>query len=138
MRIFHISADGFVELDRLPDVMPQGGYVWVGTSRTEFETKVSELQACLQRWTGGQLVDLHVADLLNQQLPSHFDYTSWYDLMVFRRLAPGANSSDLFVDAENGTVASARAAFAAIDTSPVGFAVFDRVLVTVHPADCMV
>ena len=27
---------------------------------------------------------------------------------------------------------------AAIDTSPVGFALFDRVLVTVHPADCSV
>jgi Mg2+ and Co2+ transporter CorA len=26
----------------------------------------------------------------------------------------------------------------AIDTSPVGFAVFDRVLLTVHPADCLV
>ncbi|MDB5818121.1 MAG: magnesium transporter CorA, partial [Rhizobacter sp.] len=107
-------------------------------SRTEFEPRVAELQSCLQRWTGGQLVDLHVTDLLNPQLPSHFDYTSWYDLMVFRRLAPGANSTDLFVGAEDGTVASARAAFAAIDTSPVGFAVFDRVLVTVHPADCMV
>ena len=27
---------------------------------------------------------------------------------------------------------------AAIDTSPVGFALFDRVLLTVHPADCSV
>jgi magnesium transporter len=34
------------------------------------------VQAALQRWTGGQLVDLHVSDLLNNQLPSHFDYTS--------------------------------------------------------------
>ena len=25
-----------------------------------------------------------------------------------------------------------------IDTSPVGFAVFDRVLLTVHPPDCLV
>ena len=52
----------------------------------------------LQRWTGGQLVDLHVADLLNNQLPSHYDYTSWYDLLVFRRLAAGAGTAALFVD----------------------------------------
>jgi Mg2+ and Co2+ transporter CorA len=46
-----------------------------------------ELQAALQRWTGGQLVDLHVSDLANAHLTSHFDYTSWYDVLVFRRLA---------------------------------------------------
>jgi hypothetical protein len=41
----------------------------------------------LQLLTGLQLVDLHVSDLLNAQLPSHYDYTSQYDLLVFRRLA---------------------------------------------------
>jgi hypothetical protein len=66
------------------------------------------VQAALQRWTGGQLVDLHVSDLLNNQLPSHYDYTSWYDLLVFRRLAAGAGSEDLFVDETNGTASSAR------------------------------
>jgi len=35
-------------------------------------------------------------------------------------------------------VSTARQALAAIDTSPVGFALFDRVLVTVHPTDCAV
>ncbi|MEP7056903.1 MAG: magnesium transporter CorA family protein, partial [Caldimonas sp.] len=75
---------------------------------------------------------------LNSQLPSNFDYTSWYDLLVFRRLAAGAGTERLFIDEQKGTLASARAALAAIDTSPVGFAVFDRVLLTVHPTDCQV
>jgi Mg2+ and Co2+ transporter CorA len=44
----------------------------------------------------------------------------------------------MFVDDNQGTLATARAALAAIDTSPVGFALFDRVLLTVHPTDCMV
>jgi Mg2+ and Co2+ transporter CorA len=79
-----------------------------------------------------------VSDLLNNQLPSHFDYTSWYDLLVFRRLAAGPGSAELFVDDAHGTLASARKALEAIDTSPVGFAVFDRVLLTVHPTDCAV
>ncbi len=75
------------------------GYLWVGSARPRVRGRhCPTLQAALQRWTGGQLVDLHVSDLLNNQLPSHFDYTSWYDLLVFRRLAAGAGSAALFVD----------------------------------------
>ena len=138
MRIFHIHNDQFTELQSLPDGLPDGGFVWVGSARREFELQAPQLQQALQRWQAGALVDLHVSDLLNNQLPSHFDYTSWYDLMVFRRLAAGAGSEALFVDESKGTLASARKALDSIDTSPVGFAVFDRVLVTVHPADCAV
>ncbi len=138
MRIFHVSAEQFTELDALPEVLPAQGYIWVGSARREFELRVAELQQGLQRWTGGQLVDLHISDLLNHQLPSHYDYTSWYDIMVFRRLAAGAGTASQRIDEEPGTVATARKALAAIDTSPVGFALFDRVLVTVHPTDCAV
>ena len=93
------------------------------------------MQAALQRWTGGQLVDLHVSDLLNEQLPSHFDYTSWYDLLVFRRLAArSAGRCDQRAAAGEQSACDLEA----IDTSPVGFALFDRVLLTVHPTDCLV
>jgi magnesium transporter len=138
MRIFHIDGDQFSELLELPNALPSSGYLWVGSARREFEVGTPSIQAALQRWTGGQLVDLHVSDLLNNQLPSHFDYTSWYDVMVFRRLAAGAGSAALFMDDTQGTASSARAALQAIDTSPVGFALFDRVLITVHPTDCQV
>jgi hypothetical protein len=138
MRVFHIQGEQFAELDAVPEALPSAGFLWIGSARREFEVGSAELQAALQRWTGGQIVDLHVLDLLNNQLPSHFDYTSWYDLMVFRRLAPGAGSEAMFVDESRGTVASARKALQAIDTSPVGFAIFDRVLITVHPTDCAV
>ncbi|MBT9459575.1 MAG: magnesium transporter CorA family protein [Burkholderiaceae bacterium] len=138
MRIFHLSGDQFTELDAMPEQLPATGFLWLGSARREFEVNAADIQAALQRWTGSQLVDLHVSDLLNNQLPSHFDYTSWYDLLVFRRLAALPGSADLFVDGEHGTMASAERALKAIDTSPVGFAVFDRVLLTVHPADCQV
>jgi magnesium transporter len=138
MRVFHVRADGFTELDVLPEALPATGFLWVGSARREFEVRTAELQERLQRWEGGTLVDLHVSDLLNNQLPSHYDYTSWYDLMVFRRLAAGVGSEKLFVDDERGTLATARQALSSIDTSPVGFALFDRVLITVHPADCAV
>ncbi len=138
LRVFHITAEQFVELPAWPEALPEQGFLWVGSARREFEVQVAALQTALQRWTGGQIVDLHVSDLLNNQLPSHFDYTSWYDLMVFRRLAAGAGSAALFLDEERGTAESARKALQSIDTSPVGFAVFDRVLITVHPTDCAV
>ncbi|KPF46653.1 magnesium transporter CorA [beta proteobacterium AAP121] len=138
MRIFHVSSEQFTELDDLPEALPAQGFLWVGSARREFEVRAPEVQGALQRWTGGQLVDLHIADLLNHQLPSHYDYTSWYDVLVFRRLAAGAGTAGKFFGEEQGTAATAREALAAIDTSPVGFALFDRVLVTVHPTDCAV
>jgi magnesium transporter len=132
MRVFHINGDQFTELNALPERLPASGYMWVGTTRNEWELRAGVLQTALQCWTGGQLVDLHVSDLLNHHLPSHFDYTSWYDLLVFRRLATTASTADSGAP----SIATARAALAAIDTSPVGFAVFERVLLTVHPTDC--
>ncbi len=126
MRLFHVSADRFSELDALPADLPGDGFLWASYQRKEFETRRGETQAALLRWHCGQLFDLHISDLLNPQLPSHFDYTSWYDLLVFRRLR--ADLSD----------ESTQPLPDAITTSPVGFAVFDRVLLTVHPDDCQV
>jgi len=138
MRVFHIGSDRFTELDSLPDALPATGFLWLGATRREFEAEVATVQERLQRWEGSPLVDLHVADLGNDQLPSHYDYTSWYDLLVFRRLAASGGGEPLSSDDEHGTVASARLALEAIDTSPVGFALFDHVLITVHPTDCAV
>ncbi|WP_374674373.1 magnesium transporter CorA family protein [Ideonella sp.] len=138
MRIFHITADDFSALDTLPEALPPAGFLWIGSGRREFEVHRHEIQAALQRWAGSGIVDLHLSDLLNHQLPSHFEDTSWYDMLVFRRLATSMQARALFVDEEHGTLASAQKAFEAIDTSPVGFVVYDRVLVTVHPTDCTV
>lgn len=138
MQIFHVQGDQFSELTELPEQLPAGGYLWVATTRREFEVHSARLQTSLQRWTGGQLVDLHVSDLLSNQLPSHFDNTSWYDLLLFRRLAAGSGTAAMFIDETKGTVSTAKAALDAIDISPVGFALFDRVLLSVHPADCQV
>lgn len=71
-------------------------------------------------------------------LPSQHDHTPWYDLMVFRRLAAGTGTERLFLNDAQGTASAARQALASIDTSPVGFALFDKVLSTAHPTDCSV
>ncbi len=138
MRVFHVGLDRFTELDGLPDALPATGFLWIGSARGEFERRIAAVQDHLQRWQASQLVDLHISDLLNPQLPSHYDYTSWYDLLVFRRLAAGSPGGPAPADDQQATIASARRALESIDTSPVGFALFDNVLITVHPADCAV
>jgi hypothetical protein len=137
MRIFHFGGERFEELSTLPPALPAHGFLWLACGRREFEVSHGDIQAALQRWEAGTLVDLHVSDLVNRHLPSHFDYTSWYDLMVFRRLAAAAPAA-AEGEARMPTPAMARHLLQSIDTSPVGFAVFDRVLVTVHPAECAV
>ncbi len=154
MRIFQINGLHVAEADVLPTQLPASGFVWIACARDEFKDQLTRVQATLQQLCGIQLVDLHVSDLLNRQLPSHYDFTSQYDLLVFRRLAAG--HGEAAVPAAIAPVATAAPATSTpeaaaapvrrtgppvlrrIDTSPVGFAVFDRVLLTVHPNDCAV
>ena len=141
MRVFHLDGHGVTESHQLPAALPGRGFVWVALSRQEFELLQGEVQTCLQTLCGAQLVDLHLSDLLNKQLPSHYDYTAQYDMLVFRRLAQvrgeaGAEQQDEPLPRtlrKRGPPVLRR-----IDTSPVGFALFDDVLVTVHPTECAV
>ena len=99
------------------------------------------MQQTLQRLCGQQLVELHVADLLNLQLPSGYDYTAQYDLLVFRRLSSwrtAARTEPAPAAAHGRRKARGPVILRRIDTSPVGMALFDRVLLTVHPDDMSV
>ena len=141
MRIFHIHSGGVQELTALPTQMPAQGFVWIACARPSFQTQLAEIQTHLQTLAGLQLVDLHVSDLLNAQLPSHYDYTSQYDLLVFRRLATlNGDTAEPPVAAVGGSPVkhSGPPVLRRIDTNPVGFAVFDQLLLTVHPTDCAV
>ncbi|MDP3654914.1 MAG: magnesium transporter CorA family protein [Rhodoferax sp.] len=145
MRIFQIQNANVSESDALADLnqqgLPEQGFVWIACARREFEVLQAQIQSTLQRLCGMQLVDLHISDLLNNQLPSHYDYTSQYDVLVFRRLAAGNTLTDLDnpgLPMTHVPVRGGPSILRRIDTSPVGFAVFDRVLLTVHPTDCTV
>lgn len=148
MRIFKITGSRVEEHDALAPLAAPGAcgddsYLWLSLTRDEFRAALVAVQGILQTVCGTQLVDLHVADLLNDQLPSHYDYTSLYDVLVFRRLAardgamPGAaNQAD--VERAPASAPATRGGppvLRRIDTRPVGFAVFDRVLLSVHPFD---
>lgn len=152
MRIFEIDRSQVSEHPALAPLAVQGacgagGYLWISLTREEFRTSLAEVQQIIQTLCLTQLVDLHVADLLNEQLPSHYDYTSKYDVLVFRRLANGQGQAALGNGKSNGNEAtpppnpgppsprSGPPVLRRVDTRPVGFAVFDRVLLSVHPED---
>jgi Mg2+ and Co2+ transporter CorA len=141
MRVFSLSGTHVQAAEALPEQLPDQGYIWIACSREAFRAELGTVQHALENLTGQTLVDLHVSDLLNAQLPSRFDFSSHYDLMVFRRLAQRPDSTE--VSPGNGLNLQAGKrpgppVLHRIDTSPVGFAVFDRVLLSVHPADCAV
>ncbi|MFT5933394.1 MAG: magnesium transporter [Hydrogenophaga sp.] len=140
MRVFTIEPGGAHETNALPPGLPTRGFVWIACERSEFEQTQAAIQSSLNALTGSSLVDLHISDLLNQQLPSHFDYTSRYDILVFRRLAAGQGEADPAPPGSPTPRAkrSGPPVLRRIDTSPVGFAVFDRVVLSVHPARCNV
>jgi Mg2+ and Co2+ transporter CorA len=139
MRVFSIAPGEVRETSTLPEGLPPRGFVWIACERSEFGLSQVAIQSSLNALTGNSLVDLHISDLLNPQLPSRFDYTSRYDILVFRRLT--ANQSDAGPAPPGGPSAprvkrSGPPVLRRIDTSPVGFAVFDRVVLTVHPVGC--
>jgi magnesium transporter len=143
MRVFIINSgpQGVTETDALPTQLPPQGFVWIACARREFEAMLPQVQSTLQTLCGTQLVDLHVTDLLNNQLPSHYDYTAQYDVLVFRRLATGQSEPAISRTGDPAPALTKRSGppvLRRIDTSPVGFAIFDNVLLTVHPADCAV
>ena len=138
MHTLHIVATGPAQ--DLGEELPLApasatGFYWVSCTRTEFAAQLPLLQAMLHQQCGMALVDLHVSDLLNAQLPSNYDSTSQYDLLVFQRLA-SAQSSEAAIDVEPGAARHGPPVLTRIVTRPVGMVVFDHLLLTVHPDGC--
>ena len=138
MRIFQIDGSQVSEHAALAPLTVPGacrtGYLWLSLTREELRASLPDVQHILELLCDTRLVDLHVSDLLNDQLPSHYDYTSLYDVIVFRRLAAAMALSQPQAEAATRS-RGGPPVLRRIDTRPVGFAVFDRVLLSVHPED---
>ncbi len=141
MRVFRFTGQGIAESGELPSVRPASGFVWIALTRSELDQRQAEVQACLRSLGGTTLVDLHLSDLLNPHLPSNYDYTADYDLLVFRRLAHAPDGERSGPQESAGPRSPRRGGppvLRRINTSPVGFVLFERLLLTVHPDDCAV
>ncbi len=148
MQITEFTAESLRFADALPAQAPADGFVWIYLDRHELADARPLLQQAAQQLGGSTLLDLHLDDLANATHPSHYDYTSVYDLVIFRRLATQIETraeaeQEEAVEAYHGQLAGPRgknkgglAAFNRISSRAVGFAIFDRLLISVHPRGC--
>jgi magnesium transporter len=147
MQILEFTADSLRFVESVPQLAPPDGFVWIFIDRDDFAQHQAALQQAAQSLGGSALLDVHLEDLQNAQHPSHYDFTSIYDLTVFRRLATPVEMKQ-----ERERDAAERAHhsrglhladkpkgdpfFQSIQSKAVAFAVFDRLLISVHPKGC--
>ena len=141
MHIVEFTAGSLRFADAVPAAAPADGFVWVYLDRADFAQRLPELQDAAQRLGGSPLLDVHAQDLANAAHPSGYDATSVYDLVVFRRLASLAEvQANGQGDGDDHGAGASRPRtpqpFERIDSRAVGFAVFDRLLISVHPPGC--
>ena len=136
MHIVEFTRGTLRFLDDPPQQPPPDGFIWIYLDREDLASSLALLQRSAQRLGGSHLLDLHVQDLVNRAHPSHYDFTSVYDLVVFRRLATAEEVDRELQSQGGGEAPTALATFHRIRTRAVGFVVFDRLLITVHPQGC--
>ena len=152
MQIVIFTQGSLHFVDELPSCAPSDGFVWVFSERDLMTADLPKLQTLAQQVGGSALLDLHCQDLSSAVHPSHYDYTSVYDLLIFRRLATQLETRaeaehEAAIEAYHGQGAKPRSnqrikakytlpGLSRISSKAVGFAVFDRLLISIHPRDC--
>ncbi|MDR0457653.1 MAG: magnesium transporter CorA, partial [Burkholderiaceae bacterium] len=142
LQIVEFTGAALRFLDAAPSAAPDGGFVWIYVDRPDFDAQLPHIQAAAERLGGSMLLDVHLQDLASDAHPTAYDATSVYDLIVFRRLAMPDETARPLSGGHDGAPAAPElgASFAAeltrvfgrIDSRAVGFAVFDKLLVSVH------
>lgn len=143
MHIVEVTATSLRFSDALPERAPDDGFVWIYLERRDFAEHLEAVQQAAARLGGSPLLDVHAADLASESHPSDYDGTSIYDIVIFRRLAsqvevrgdPGPEG-DPEPNANAERLARTQAAFARIESRAVAFAIFDKLLISVHPPGC--
>jgi len=135
IRIVEFTGGTLRVLEQLPEQLPPKGFLWVYLERDHLQADLPVVQKGAHALGGSQVLDLHVQDLANREHPSSYDFTSVYDLVIFRRLATDA---EVRAEVPHGlpAVDSPLAGFARVRSRAVGFVVFDRLLISVHPPGC--
>jgi magnesium transporter len=130
MQIIEFTPESLRFLDALPQAHASG-FVWMALEREQLSAELPAVQDAAQKLGGSAILDVHCADLANPGHPSHYDFTSVYDLIAFRRLATLQEAQQ-----EQAAKQGSSSIFDAISSRAVGFVVFDRLLISVHPSGC--
>ena len=147
MQIIEFTAASLRFVDTAPAKPPTDGFVWLFLEQHEFEAVQPQIQQAASTLGGSALLDLHCQDLASAAHPSHYDSTSVYDLIIFRRLATqvetqAEDDQEKAISDYHGQGGAAKKrgerlpAFNRIASKAVGFVVFDRCLISVHPPGC--
>ena len=76
MRNLYINNSVITETESLVQEQIPQGFHWLSFTLREFEVNLVDIQSMLDKLYRVQVLDLHISDMLNNQLPSHYDYTS--------------------------------------------------------------
>ncbi|MHC4953174.1 MAG: magnesium transporter CorA family protein [Planctomycetota bacterium] len=108
MQIIRISSGREAEQVDSIEELPADGFTWLDFVRDD----APDWRAEVRRLTGFEVYDAHVIDSLNEGLPSIYEFTESYEMLVFRGLA--SSEVDSFT------------------TKPTAFFVFSNLLVTIR------
>ena len=147
MQIVEFTDASLRFVDAAPAQPPHDGFVWIFLEQHELEAARVQIQQAALQLGGSALLDLHCQDLASAVHPSHYDSTSIYDLIVFRRLATqletqAEDAKEKAIHDHHGPESKTKRrgerlpTFNRIGSKAVGFAVFDRCLISVHPPGC--
>ena len=147
MQIVEFTDASLRFVDAAPAQPPRDGFVWIFMEQHEFDAAQAQIQQAALQLGGSTLLELHCQDLASPQHPSHYDSTSIYDLIIFRRLATQLETQheeakEKAIHDHHGQEGRTRRrgerlpTFNRIGSKAVGFAVFDRCLISVHPPGC--
>ena len=147
MQIVEFTDASLRFVDAAPAQPPPDGFVWIFLEQQEIEAARVQIQQAALQLGGSALLDLHCKDLASAVHPSHYDSTSIYDLIIFRRLATqletqAEDAKEKTINDQHGPVGRSKRrgerlpTFNRIGSKAVGFAVFDHCLISVHPPGC--
>jgi magnesium transporter len=133
MQIYTLES-GYARLHQ-GDAVPTG-VAWIDCTHDEVNADPQAWRKQMERLAGYQIFDLHVADCVNLQHPSHFDSMHDYDMLVFRKLSMPTGEAD--APATGKRKQTAGFALTNIQTRPMTFFCGERVLITVRSASSRV
>ena len=138
------SAERLDAIEKLPGTSVDDGWLWIDATIADPPEPWRDLVETL---TGVRIFDAHMLDAANEAHPSYFDNTRDYEVVIFRGLSAQADPlEDEKTVRIGGTAAAGKADrefhYGPINTqpyriksTPITFFLFDRVLVTVRPAE---